>query len=98
MLLLPFFKTKIMTRFIEVTLKSGNKITVSESEIPGLREAGLLKENKQKSETKEFKDKAETKERTTKEIAEANENMASSKKRPANIGLHSIKGSRPKKT
>jgi len=90
-----------MTRFIEVILKDGKKITVSEQEIPGLRKAGLLKEDKQKGETKEFKVVGETKQsytRTAKEIAEANENFSPSKKRPVNIGSHSIKGSRPKRT
>jgi len=90
-----------MTRFVEVILKGGKKITVSEQEIPGLREAGLLKEDKQKSETKEFKVVGKTKQsyiRTAKEIQEANENMTPSKRRPVNIGSHSIKGARPKKT
>lgn len=89
MLLLPFIKINIMTRFVKVELKSGKKITVSESEIPGLRKAGLLKEDKQTGETKEFKVVGETKQV---------EKITHPKKRPANIGSHSIKGNRPKKT
>ena len=83
---------------VKVTLKKGNTIEVLPAEVPGLRKAGLLKEGKQPSETKEFKEEAETKERTAKEIQEANERMYPSKKRPVNIGSHSIKGGRPKKT
>ena len=83
---------------VSVTLKSGKVIEVLSKEVSGLRKAGLLKEDKQLSETKEFKEKAETKERTAKEIQEANERMYPSKKRPVSIGSHSIKGGRPKKT
>ena len=83
---------------VSVTLKSGRVIEVMDKEVSGLREAGLLKEGKQPSETKEFKPEAKTKVRTAKEIQEANERMYPSKKRPVSIGAHSIKGGRPKKT
>jgi len=83
-----------MTRFIEVILKDGKKITVSEQEISGLRKAGLLKEDKQKGETKEFKGVSETK----KSVKKKQSVKTQTKPRPVNIGSHSIKGSRPKRT
>ena len=49
-----------MSRKVKVTLKSGKTIEVLESEVKGLKEAGLLKTGKAKE--KEEKVKAKTKE------------------------------------
>lgn len=92
-----------MKQLVEVTFKDGSKAKVLPGEVEGLRKAGLLKnpvkkEEKKAGETKEFKSTGRTKERTAKEIQEANEKMYPSKKRPVNIGMHSFKGGRPKKT
>lgn len=79
---------------VNVTLKSGEIIQVLPQEVPGLKSAGLLKEEKTGGKTKEDKSVSETKEDPAlkaKKQKEANERMTPSKKRPVNIGSHSIK-------
>lgn len=46
---------------VKVTTKDGNEIQVLPQEVPGLRAAGLLKEEKAKTETKEEKNTGSTK-------------------------------------
>lgn len=66
---------------IKVELKTGKTIEILESEIKGLRDAGLLKESKISSETKEEKEIGGTKD----------------EKAPSPITTKNIKGQTPKK-
>jgi len=49
-------------RLVKVTLKNGKVIRVLPREVPGLKDAGLLKEEKGKTKTKEEKETGSTKE------------------------------------
>lgn len=78
---------------VKVTLKKGDEvISVLPEEVPGLKMAGLLKEEKVPGKTKEEKFTGETKQisgKVEKPIP---------KKRPVNISHANIKGESPKKT
>lgn len=80
---------------VKVELKNGKLIEVLPSEVEILKQAGLLKELKEKTETKEEKEVGETK--TFKEEKEALERMYPKSNRPVNISSANIKGGRPKK-
>jgi hypothetical protein len=67
--------------FTKVTFKDGHQATVMTREVEGLRNAGLLKEDKESNQTKEEKDPGQTKE----------------EKQGASISNKNIKGSRTKK-
>jgi hypothetical protein len=76
---------------VKVTKKNGEVIHVLPEEVPGLKEAGLLKEEKQPGQTKEEKSVGETK--VTGKVK-----TDPPKKRPVNISHDNIKGASPKKT
>jgi len=75
---------------VKVTFKTGKQAKVLSKEVPALKRAGLLKEEKSAGVTKEEKSAGETK--------EVRPTEAKPKKRPANISSGSVKGGRPKKT
>jgi len=71
-------------RKVEVILKNGKVISVLPKEVPVLKEAGLLKEEKQPGKTKEEKFTGETKEVT-------------GKVKSSSITTRNVKGKSPKK-
>lgn len=71
----------------KVILKNGEVISVLPKEVPGLKGAGLLKEEKEPGETKEEKSTGETK-----------EEKVTGKVKSGPITTRNVKGRRPKKT
>ena len=71
----------------KVTLKSGKVISVLPNEVPGLKKAGLLKEEKEAGQTKEEKSTGETKEK-----------KVTGKVKSGPITTRNVKGRSPKKT